>query len=269
MRTSGQTGFSLIEAAIAIAVVAILAGAAAPLALKVINQQREAKTRDNLKIAFEAMFGARDRRTVNMRADFGFNPAGSLANLGAMTLQGAMPAYNLHGGAFNWGWNGPYWTGNVDNSAARAPLDAWGNPLQLRLVPGIGFQVISMGANAQIDTPVANPTPQVDDLVYPTLPVLLSPGYAGTLNVSLNNAHGSAITAVLNVTYELNGVSTPWTSAATPLPGGPLPLPAPPVIPAGVAVVTVTITNPLGIPSQSQIVDLLPGESKTLAWTVN
>ena len=87
-----RRGFSLVEAVIVIAIMAILAGAMVPLALKAINQSRESQTRTNLKAAYEAMFGARDRRVPNMRADFGFNPAGNLASLGKMTTSTAAPA---------------------------------------------------------------------------------------------------------------------------------------------------------------------------------
>ena len=50
-------GFSLIEAAVAIAIIAILASAAAPLVLKALNQQREQRARSEMKLIYSALFG--------------------------------------------------------------------------------------------------------------------------------------------------------------------------------------------------------------------
>ena len=55
--TDRQGAFSLIEVVVAICVTLILAGMLIPLAGKAINQQREIKTRESLKTAFEGMFG--------------------------------------------------------------------------------------------------------------------------------------------------------------------------------------------------------------------
>lgn len=187
-----RKGFTLIEAAVAIAIIAILAGAIAPLALKAINQQREFRTRDGLKAAFEAMFGARDRRVANMRSDFGFNPTASLTDLSPMVVnEGGVRAYGAdptRGGMF-WGYNGPYWNGATDG--ANQPLDGWGRPMRLLVAgtsPNQTWQVHSLGANGQDNGGL------VDDLVYPTVP---SPA------VSLKSV------LVLNITN-----STPATSGA-------------------------------------------------------
>jgi prepilin-type N-terminal cleavage/methylation domain-containing protein len=130
---SRRRGFTLVEAVVAIAVVSILAGMAAPLALKILNQRREAATRKGLKLAFEAMFGARDRRVPNMRSDFGWEPRGDLESLPLLVSAAAsrwkFPRYgpNDHA-AFNWGYNGPYWQGPVVDGR---PADAWGHPIDL------------------------------------------------------------------------------------------------------------------------------------------
>ena len=69
----------MIEVAVAIAVMAILAGAAIPLVMKTLNQQREQRARSEMKLLFEGLFGARDRVVSNMRSDFGYTGAGALS----------------------------------------------------------------------------------------------------------------------------------------------------------------------------------------------
>jgi prepilin-type N-terminal cleavage/methylation domain-containing protein len=162
-RALARRGFTLVEAAVAIAVVAILAGAMAPMALKVLDQQREAATRASLKLAFEALFGARDRRVANMRSDYGFTVAGDLPTLADMvTRPGATPAMAFHdGSSFQWGWNGPYWHGPV---ADRAPLDAWGNPIRLECRDQ-AVQLRSLGRSGR---------PGPGNLVYPAVPIPLA-----------------------------------------------------------------------------------------------
>lgn len=278
----GRTrGFSLIEVAIAVAVMAILAGAAVPFALKALNQAREAKTRENLKSAYEAMFGARDRRVANMRADFGFNPAGGLANLGKMTTLTAAPgpvppaAYGLNGALFSWGWNGPYWTGPTRLvGGVQVPVDAWGGVIQLRLVPGQGFQVISAGANGTINTPAGQVQPAQDDLVYPAQPAPLGTAYGSAPTVTLRNNRAVPVNGTLTFRYR-NGnvlagpVNFPITLAAgqviTYNSASP---PAIPACPAGPVQAVITITTAPAI-TFSEVVDLLPGENHAFSYTIN
>jgi prepilin-type N-terminal cleavage/methylation domain-containing protein len=157
-----RRGFTLVEVAVAVAVLAILAGAMAPMALKAVHQQREAATRESLRLAFEAMFGARDRRVANMRADFGFDPDRGCAALPFLLTRswGKVPAYGPHDGAsFPWGWNGPYWQGPVRGGA---PVDAWGNPIELVFDEARGTW--------QVHSPGPDRLTSVDDLYYPPVP---------------------------------------------------------------------------------------------------
>lgn len=185
-RTEGQRGFTLVEAAVAIAVVAILMGFLVPLAGKALNQQREGRTREALKQAFEAMFGARDRRVANLRADVGFNPGAALGNLSVLTSKsGAIAATKDYGldatyGIY-WGYNGPYWSGSI---VGANPADGWGRPMQLRVVGG-SWQVWSLGANGIAETGAAATTPGGDDLLYPAVPGQPA-AHTGVLNVTVN-----------------------------------------------------------------------------------
>jgi len=273
-------GFSLVEAVIVIAIMAILAGAMVPLALKAINQSRESQTRTNLKAAYEAMFGARDRRVPNMRADFGFNPAGNLASLGKMTTSTAAPApnppvaYALNGALFSWGWNGPYWTGPTKLVAGvQVPVDGWGRPIQLRLIAGQGFQVISLGANGILDTPAAQVQPQNDDLVFPSQPALLASAYSTSPTITVHNNRATVIAGTLTFRYRNgNALAGPLNAAIAPLAGQTVTynsgtLPAIPVCPAGPVQVVINITTVPAI-TFSEVVDLLPGENHAFSYTV-
>lgn len=159
-----RDGFTLVEAAVAIAVVSILAGMMAPMAVKLIEQRRTAATRKALRQAFEAMFGRRDRRIANMQADFGFRPEnGHYRDLRFLVAKArpwnSVPDFGDHGQQFHWGYNGPYWLGETQGGV---PVDAWGNPIELVCERG-RVQVRSHGRTRAPG----------DDLVYPPEPVPL------------------------------------------------------------------------------------------------
>lgn len=223
-RTEGQRGFTLVEAAVAIAVVAILMGFLVPLAGKALNQQREGRTREALKQAFEALFGARDRRVANLRADVGYNPGAALANLSVLTSKSGAVAttkdYGLDGTyGIYWGYNGPYWSGSV---VGANPVDGWGRPLQLRVVGG-GWQVFSLGANGLQDG---------DDLVYPAVP-----------------AQPAAYTGVLNVTVNFTGQKTGTVTAYVRNPAGAAMVTTNYTIPAAGTGAVYTFTNSFSLPT--------------------
>lgn len=162
-----RDGFSLVEAAVAVAVAAILAGMMAPLGARVLQQRRAAATREALRRAFEALFGNRDRRVPNLRADFGFDPGDGSPDLAFLVTRpaawaGLLP-FGSNGTLYPWGWNGPYWLGDTRNGA---PVDAWGGPIEL-VRTGLGVQVRSRG-------PRRGEQQTEDDLVYPPEPVPLA-----------------------------------------------------------------------------------------------
>ncbi len=175
-------GFSLIEAAVAIAIIAILASAAAPLVLKALNQQREQRARSEMKLIYSALFGSADPSSPCMRTDFGY--AGALNTLGWLVRRPARvrayaayaPPYDMLSG----GWRGPYWSGNV--SAAGQPTDPWGRPYIIRNAPAQGWQILCLGSNGVNNT---NNSAAIlgDDLAYPVPAVGFS---NGTLSVNVN-----------------------------------------------------------------------------------
>ncbi len=269
-RPEARAGFTLIEAAIAILVIAILAGAMAPLASRAMDQQREYRTRDLLKQAFEGCFGARDRRVANMRADFGFDPTVTQSDLKVMVTQtgtswaGTSPYGNLY--TFLSGWNGPYWTGPVNGSSQ--PVDAWGRVIQLSVNSG-AWQVVSSGKDRTMGTS--------DDLVYPAVAVpYLAHNATLTLEVTKNSANitGNAILYFVYGTAPASTTRCTPTLASAPTVGA-LAIPTRPL--ANTGAVGSTATYQFNVPAGAVLLsvgptgsavnlalDLLPGESRTV-----
>lgn len=267
-------GFSLVEAAVAIAVVAILAGMLTPLFLKTLDQQRDARTRESLRQAFEALFGAKDRRVANLRSDTGFNPTASLADLSILVLKTGSGgtwsgvrnyASDATYGVF-WGYNGPYWTGPT---SVNRPLDAWGRPMALKVtgvVPNQTWQVYSFGPNG-VDNGASG-----DDLVYPTIPAVAR-AFTSVLNVTINytnyqsgavgaysrNATGTTMSAQnYFIPPNITGTSPwSWTNQLSP------PTLSFNVAPGGMAL-AVTLSGT----TTYYIVDLQPGEIRDFTVTL-
>lgn len=270
--TSGS-GFTLIEAAIAILVIAILAGAMAPLANRALDQQREGRTRDLLKQAFEACFGSRDRRVANMRADFGFDPTASLSNLSVMLNRGGTSWSSIaaYGNTYSFlsGWNGPYWTGPVNGS--NHPVDGWGRTIQLVITSG-AYQVVSPGPDGIAGS--------ADDLVFPTVAVpYLAHNATVTLQVTKTSANitgGASLSFVYGTSPSSTTRCTPNLASAPAV--GSL---ASPVrtwtnvggtyqfnVPAGAVYLSIAPTGAGSFTSANLALDLLPGENRTVQVTL-
>lgn len=266
MRKPGSPAFSMIEVAIAIAVIAILAGAVAPLALKALNQAREQKTREVVQTAYEAMVGSRSRTVANMRADFGFTPPNALGDLRFMTT--INPAANYRNGVVplayprtfqntTWGWNGPYWTGSTDGNGA--PLDAWGRALRWS-----GNQVQSRGVDGAWGT--------TDDIVFPN-PAAAIP--TTTLTVTIQrflpppSATPASVTLQVtvydrnrNATQTRTGTSVTFSGSGSQSGGSFTVCPGP--ISLSLRSVPVNATY-----SQDQVITLKPGENATVVFQTN
>lgn len=284
-RDKQARGFSLIEAAVAIGIIAILAAAAAPMVLKALNQQREAKTRADVKTAWEAMFGASDRRVANMRADFGFTPPAtnpiSLQDLRFLTNRLSPPSGNapvqyptkIAGGAFTIGWNGPYWFGSVRGGGNQSlPVDAWGRPIQLTY-NGTGYQVRSLGADGRANT--------LDDITYPSSATplaqsictpkitIMNGNLTAQYSVSAKMSYASSNGGVITVDCVLLG-SSPEVKSTLLDKGGQctfvLPV-ATTSLPAGF--VQMSVTNISSSSTQSSVFELIPGDQRVFVFTVN
>jgi len=252
----------MIEVAVAIGVIAILAGAATPLALKALNQQREQRARSEMKVLFEGLFGARDRVVANMHSDFGYAGAAPLSSwitqqpaAGTVRAYAAYPAPNA---ALSGGWRGPYYNGSV--SAGGIPMDPWGRVYALRFVGGLGWQVLSTGANGATNTLPGNGTPQGDDIAYPVPPQSIQ---SGTVSANVYKVGGGLSTTVLLAQVLSPGALIPVITDLVSA-GGNLYKNA--AVPSGSLVVHLRAGNP--IVDQYQAVELPSGGSVTLNFYV-
>ena len=268
---SFRSGFSLIEAVVVIAIMAILAGVALPLAVQVINQQAAITTRANAQVAYNAIFGARDHRVSNMMADFGYALPPTPANilLGDLVTQPAATVAWAAGPSFTWGWNGPYWAGSTTTVAGvLVPVDAWGRPFHLvGTTVGVTsfWQVVSYGADGIQGT--------ADDIAYPSV---AAPVAQPVLTLSVFNNQAGTIQGTVTLT-DRNGTkfvhAVPFAIPPVGLPSHGAPFIVGPA--GGVAVnpgpvsITVAITTGTPAVTLSQVVDLLPGQNYSNPFTIN
>ncbi len=167
----GEGGFTLIELIVVMAVMGILLGAAAPIAVQQIDQQRDTETRDAMIDLHTAIWGTRD--AAGFVADVGRLPA-SLAEL---TARGTLPvATTATQNSVRMGWNGPY--AKVGFDAASVLKDRWGENYLFSTASGLlAGQVGSKGPDRL--------QASIDDITYPAAAYVAT----GTLRVNLHVWH--------------------------------------------------------------------------------
>jgi prepilin-type N-terminal cleavage/methylation domain-containing protein len=165
-------GFTLIEVIIVIAVMAILAGAMAPLAVQMIDNSRVDATRKRQELIYRAILGDPSAPGSGFLSDIGALPG---ANLSQLTTRGALPPYAIDACGVGVGWRGPYVLEGID-SATGEILDGWGIAMDF-VNGGSGFQIRSAGRDRAMNT-------AVDNLLYPSTPI------------TANNVNGSFTLAV-------------------------------------------------------------------------
>jgi prepilin-type N-terminal cleavage/methylation domain-containing protein len=237
-RCARQLGFTLIEIILAIAVMAILAGALAPLAIRSINSSREDLTRQREIQVFQSIMGANGEQGGGFLSDIGRLPI----SLTELSTQGPLPLYNTANvGAVGMGWRGPYVTDGLDSSGR--PVDAWGTPFDYGVL-GVG-RIRSAGADRTMGTS--------DDLVYPSNP-LTNNDLTTTVNISIKVLDSSAAPAVYvdNPSVQSTVIYLTNNGVQSSLPAFPGPSPFSATLSRGIHAITVT-ADPDGLGPQLPI----------------
>lgn len=170
-------GFTLIEVIIVIAILAVVAGAMAPIASRAIDSSRQDQTVKRQQLIYQAMLGDPSAPGSGFLSDVGRLPG---ANLTELALIGSLPAYSISSCGIGSGWHGPYLLDGVDSSGR--PIDGWGMPMDL-----VSGQIRSGG-------PDRNMSAAADNFLYPSN------------SITTNNINGSI---VLNVKALDNSTGQP------------------------------------------------------------
>lgn len=149
-----RAGFTLIEVIIVIAILSIVAGAMAPMAVRMIDGSRRDLTLKRQEAVLKAILGDPSAPGSGFLSDIGRLPGTSLAEL---TLRGSLPAYTVQPCGTNMGWRGPYVFEGVD--ANGLIQDGWGTPMGL-----VGGQIHSAG-------PDRDPATTGDNILFPPAPL--------------------------------------------------------------------------------------------------
>jgi prepilin-type N-terminal cleavage/methylation domain-containing protein len=162
-----SAGFTLIEVIIVIAILAVVAGAMAPLAVRTIDSTRQDLTVKRQQAIYRAMLGDPSAPGSGFLSDIGRLPGNNLAEL---AVTGALPAYSVQPCGVGMGWRGPYLLEGVDSTGR--PLDGWGMPMDL-----VNGQIRSSGPDRIMNT-------TADNIYYPSTPI------------TVNNINGSIVLEV-------------------------------------------------------------------------
>jgi prepilin-type N-terminal cleavage/methylation domain-containing protein len=154
---SSSVGFTLIEMIIVIAILAVVAGAMAPLAVRTMDSSRQDLTLKRQQNIYLAIFGDPSAPGSGFLSDIGRLPGTDLSELAAV---GSLPLYAIQPCGVGMGWRGPYLLEGVDT--AGRPLDGWGTPMDL-----VNGQIRSAGPDHSMIT-------AADNLVYPSTPITVN-----------------------------------------------------------------------------------------------
>jgi prepilin-type N-terminal cleavage/methylation domain-containing protein len=165
---ASSVGFTLIEVIIVIAILAVVAGAMAPLAIRTIDSSRQDLTLKRQQHIYQAIMGDPSASGSGFLSDIGRLPGVDLSELATV---GSLPLYSIQTCGVGMGWRGPYLLEGVN--AAGRPLDGWGTPMDL-----VNGQIRSAGLDHSM---IAT----ADNLVYPPTPI------------TVNNVNGNIVLQVL------------------------------------------------------------------------
>ena len=181
-----EKGFTLMEVVLSVAILAILAGAAAPSIFRQIEARRERETMEEMKNIYDAIMGDPELGTYGYVGDIGSLPD-SLEDL--ITKPSEVSSFATYTNGVGYGWRGPYITTRYDDF-----LDAWGTHYRYGQPPDGAGQIRSAGTDKIFDNE--------DDIVFPQSPVNIY----GTLLVSTHvNGIPNARETTIEVFYPLDG----------------------------------------------------------------
>jgi len=112
--------FTLIEAIVVIAIMAVVAGIAAPVIFTALERVETESTWEEMENIYTALMGDPETGNYGYLGDMGILPA-SLADLNSL----GGPAYTMKSNGIGMGWNGPYLL--KGKNLQDYLYDAWGN----------------------------------------------------------------------------------------------------------------------------------------------
>lgn len=214
MRMGRDTGLSLIELIIILAVMVVLIALLVPSTVQILSGARRNVTLDEMENLEKAMIGDPHLKTSGVRSGFGY--LGDMGNLPStlddLMTQGAQPAYAFNSSkGVGAGWRGPYITLGPGSDAASHRVDAFGNDYTYSntdYVNGLGQTVdaklVSLGADG-----VAGGTGNDEDVTLETLRAETTATVTG-YGFGLDGTPLSVATVTMN--YPANGTLTSATT---------------------------------------------------------
>lgn len=172
-----HAGFSLIEIIVALAVMSLMLGAMAPLALRQLDSARREATRREMQSLAQALIGDPTRDEYGYLGDMGQLPP-ALIDLNDPTGKPAWTVSTADG--IGYGFAGPYAPGEA--TAATGFVDGWGQAYQYS---NLAAQVTSAGPDRTFGT--------ADDLLVPNSP----PTTTGSLVITVLGIPNSGPPVVL------------------------------------------------------------------------
>ena len=193
-RSRSDRGFSLLEVAVMLALIAAVVALVAPVLAGMTRRTNETSVQQQERAINAAIFGVPVDGRFGFAGDVGRLPT----SLGELVSRGSLPAFHVtdgatpHVGNIGYGWNGPYLGGVF--SDADIVTDPWGQAFSYSGSGGTAGQVTSGGADGTVGN--------TDDITFP----FHAPATTGTVFVTvIANGIANAFGTAAKVYYPANG----------------------------------------------------------------